>query len=484
MSSPLVVALDAGTSSVRAIAFDATGRTVGEAAQIPYEQRTTPEGGVETEAPFLLELLTRCLDSLAPTLKGEVVAVGFSCFWHSLLGVGRDGKPLTPLFSWADNRAAAWIPTLRAQMDEPTTHARLGCVFHTSYWPAKILWLRDARPDLFACDAADVTWMGFGEWARSQLCGNGNSSLSMASGTGLFDQNRCDWDEEILSHLPLEKSQLPALCDADEPAQLKPEWAARWPQLAKAKWFPALGDGACSNVGSGCANAQKIALNAGTSGALRVVLRDFEDAAPRGLWRYRLDRQRSLVGGALSNAGNVLAWARETLQLPSDWPTRVGEMTPDTHGLTILPFLAGERAPIWNGAARLVVEGASWNTRPETLVRAILEAAALRFAEVGRRLLELAPGAEIVFSGGALEKVPVWQPIVCDALGAPLTQSREHEASARGAALMALEALGLLDDVQNAPFERGAQLEPTHENLAIYGRALERQNALYDKIYG
>jgi gluconokinase len=107
----------------------------------------------------------------------------------------------------------------------------------------------------------------------------------------------------------------------------------------------------------------------------------------------------------------------------------------------------------------------------------------LRFAAIANELLKLAPDAQIVFSGGALEKVPVWQTIVCDAVGAPLTQSLESEASARGAALLALEALGELDDAKNAPFERGAQLEPNAENKAVYERLLEKQNALYAKIY-
>ena len=477
--SSLVLALDIGTSSVRALAFDAAGRKVGGEAQIPYAQTTTPDGGVEIGADFLLDLAARCLDQLVPTLRQPVGAVAISCFWHSLLAVDAHSAPRTAVISWADNRAAAWVSSLRRVLDEGECHARLGCVFHTSYWPAKLLWLRDERPELFQ---KPLRWMGFGEYLGLRWCGEARISLAMASGTGLFNQNQCEWDDAMVGYLPLDCDQLPPF--GAELPPLGSALASRWPQLKGARWFSALGDGACSNIGSGCANEHRIGLNAGTSGALRVVLRDFSGAPPQGLWRYRVDENRSIVGGALSNAGNVLDWARQTFRAPNDWQSQVSQMEPDAHGLTILPFLAGERAPLWNGNARFTLAGAGLDAEPTTILRAVLEGAALRFAAVGKLLLQLAPDAEIVFSGGVLEGVPVWQPMLCDAIGASLVGSREHEASARGAALLALERMGVIADVAKVPFERGETLVPDADNHKIYARALERQNALYGVIYG
>ena len=246
--------------------------------------------------------------------------------------------------------------------------------------------------------------MGFGEYLGLKWCGESRSSLAMASGTGLFDQNAKNWDDEMLAHLPISCEQLPPF-GAELPALL-PDVAARWPQLQNARWFTAIGDGACSNIGSGCADETRIGLNAGTSGAMRVVLRDFSGAPPRGLWRYRVDETRSIVGGALSNAGNVTDWTRRTFRLPDDWQAQIPNMKPGAHGLTILPFLAGERAPLWNGDARFALAGASLDTEPITIMRAVLEGVALRFAAIGKLLLELAPDAQIIFSGGVLEGIP------------------------------------------------------------------------------
>lgn len=541
-----VLALDVGTSSTRAILFDARGAKIGLVAQIEYSQTTTSDGGVETDADALLEHTLACIDQILANATPEkeesalktsnsasttsqatktersnderpndenlsgapILAVACSCFWHSLMAIDADGNALTPLFSWADNRAAPWIPALRATLSEDDAHARTGCVFHTSYWPAKLLWLHHTRPELFV---SSTRWIGFGEYLALKLCGTARASLSMASGTGIFDQNACDWDAQTLKSLPIERENLPLLCDANEPCvALCDEFAARWPLLRDAKWFPALGDGACSNVGSGCTTPTKVALNVGTSGALRVVLNEYSKPAPRGLWRYRLDRKRVLLGGALSNGGSVFAWASKNFNLPADAETQIAKLEPDSHGLTITPFLAGERSPLWNADARFSLEGASLDTTPIEILQACLEAAALRFGVVAQLLfsaiesalsstrtansphqtrsethgeIETEPALQIIASGGALAKSPVWTRIMTDCLGVPLILSHEAEASARGAALMALEACGVIENIDEIGSELGENFAPDAAHHEIYARALTRQNALYQKLY-
>lgn len=480
MASSLVVALDVGTSSARALAFDTFGAQVGALAQIPYAQTTTPDGGVECDALQLLGLVEQCLKQLLQSVGGEVVGIGTSCFMHSLVAVDARGAPASGVFSWADNRSRAHVAVGRELLDEDAARARTGCPFHTSYWPAKLLWLRDTRPELFA---SPLRWMSFGEFLALRWCKQARASFSMASGTGLFNGDTWAWDEEMLSHLPVEVGQLSPLCDADEPLEPTSEFLARFPRLRGAKMFPALGDGACSNIGGGGTDASTFALNAGTSGALRVVLPGFSGAPPRGLWRYRVDRKRALVGGAISNCGNALAWARATFNLPPDWESQVAALAPDSHGLTVLPFLAGERAPLWNPNVHFALAGASLHTSPVQIMRAVMEAAALRYRVLDQLLRPLSPQAQIVFSGGALEHVPAWQTIVADAIGQSLCASKEAEASARGAALLALEALGLVPDVASVSFERGEVLHPDPANTALYERALKRQNNLEAKLY-
>src|SRR5205809_613053 len=142
----------------------------------------------------------------------------------------------------------------------------------------------------------------------------------------------CAWDREVLDAIGLDPARLSPLGDtADAVAGLCPEWAARWPALAAVPWFPALGDGGCSNVGSGCVSPRRIALMVGTSGAIRVVGGTPDAPVVPGLWCYRVDSRWPLLGGALSEGGNLVAWMRATLQLDAlpDLEAEVAAMPPD-----------------------------------------------------------------------------------------------------------------------------------------------------------
>ncbi len=266
---------------------------------------------------------------------------------------------------------------------------------------------------------------------------------------------------------------------------LRPEFATRWPALATIPWFPASGDGATANIGSGCASPQRVALTVGTSSALRTVVTDDIDCLPSGLWCYRVDQRRSLPGGALTEGGMVFAWMNEVLRL-ADRATveqALATMRPDDHGLTVLPFLAGERSPGWAGDARATLHGLTLSTTSMHILRAGLEAVAFRIALVYEQIRSLLPDdPEIVASGGAVLSSPAWLQIMADVLQRPIIASSVQEASARGAALLALEALGIYDDVGDAPDLFGAIYQPNSQNSAVYKNAIARQQHLYDML--
>jgi gluconokinase len=387
------------------------------------------------------------------------------------------------VFTWADTRAAEAAKELRERLDEAAVHRRTGCVLHSSYPTAKLLWLCRSFPEAFE---DSERFLSPGEYLHLRLFGEARAGTSMASGTGLLDQNRKVWDEELLDALPIGEEQLSPI--SDEPSWgLRKEWARRWPALEDVPWFPAVGDGACSNVGSGCTGRERMALMVGTSGALRVLWRADSARVPEGLWCYRSDAKRFVAGGALSDGGNLVEWLRKTLRLPGEEETEIllAGMEPDAHGLTFLPLLAGERGPGWADEANGTVAGLSMVTRPVEILRAAMEAVALRFALIAHRLDEAFPersgGREIIATGGGLLGSPAWTQIAADALGRPITASAVPEASGRGAALLALEALGgpAIEEVE-APL--GEVHQPDLARHAVYGEALNRQRKLYDAV--
>ena len=214
---PLILTIDAGSSSVRATIHDHGARAVaGLEARRPYQFATTSDGGVEVGADSLFKLVVEAIDEVLARTGSRcsgIAAVAMSTFWHNLMGVDAKGRALTPVYSWADTRSAGAAEQLRSQVDESRYHARTGCPLHPSYLPAKLLWLYRSRPD---CFRRSTRWMSFGEYAYLKLFGVDRCSLSMASGTGLLDQDRLDWDEGILQVLPLERNQLSALIDLDD----------------------------------------------------------------------------------------------------------------------------------------------------------------------------------------------------------------------------------------------------------------------------
>ncbi len=205
-------------------------------------------------------------------------------------------------------------------------------------------------------------WLSFPEYLSEKLFGRARSSTSMLSATGLWNQNKNDYDADTLAALPIGREQLPDPATFDEP---QTDLATQnWPAFRGAKWFPALGDGACNNLGSGCISRERASLMVGTTGAMRLVVEAPSIEIPRGLWCYRVDSKRFVIGGALSNGGEVFAWAKRTLQLPKDQEARLEAAVPGSHLLTVLPFFSGERTPYWRGDLRAAITGLSFSTEP------------------------------------------------------------------------------------------------------------------------
>jgi gluconokinase len=301
----------------------------------------------------------------------------------------------------------------------------------------------------------------------------------MASGTGLLDIHTCTWYAPLLDCLQLEPTHLGTLASLRETAM-----ATRWPALSSVPWVPAVGDGACSNLGAGCASPDRVALMIGTSGAERAVWSPTADfQVPWGLWCYRVDERRLVLGGALNDGGSLLDWLRNSLTLPERRMAEasVAAMEPDSHGLTVLPFWGGERNPGWADDARGAIVGLRLGTAPVAILRACMEAVALRFATMDSLLIAAVPEArEVIATGGALLHSPAWMQIVADALGRPVLASAEPEASSRGAALLGLEAVGALaQPIEQLPPATTARFEPNSQHTERYRRAAERQRTLY-----
>ena len=290
-------ALDIGTSSVRALLFDSEARQVpGVEVHLPYQPNVARDGTYETDPGRLLGLVSTAVDGLlheaGARRRKRILAVGVSTFWHGLLAADESGRPLTPLYLWADTRSWRQSDELGGKLDADAVHQRTGCRIHPTYWPAKLLWLKATQPALWR---RRPRWLSFWDLVHQRLFGMPLTGVSMASGTGLLELADCRWDAGLLSLLDVGEDQLAVLGEAGQ--GLQPQFAVRWPDLKSVPWVCAAGDGALANLGSNCVDPSQRALTVGTSGALRVLYRGLPDRVPDGLWCYRLDRERVVVGG-------------------------------------------------------------------------------------------------------------------------------------------------------------------------------------------
>jgi gluconokinase len=439
-----VLAIDVGTSSVRAQVFDS------EATEHEPAQRKYPD---ENDPARIAALVREAVDEA--TAGESYDAVGGSCFGHSLLALDERGRPLTPILGWRDTRSADAADWLTRRVDTAAVHARTGCQIHTSYWPAKLAWLAQAEPDVFRSAQRFVSFCDF--LYEDALGKEVPASLSMASATGLLELHARAWDGELLNILGVEPERLPAIRDE-----------------AVEGWYPALLDGACSNLGTGCVTRERAALMVGTSGAFRTIY-ETAQAEPRpGLFLHWVDEHRVVEGGSLSDGGSLVHWLGKTLQ---DADGSLADRDPGSHGLTFLALLGGERSPGWHQHAKGAVEGLTFATTPLDIRQAALESVGFTFAWVA----ELMPEVEdVVATGGALLRDRDWLQIMADALGRPLTASAVKEASLRGAAVHALERLG----DSPPPGALGDVVEPRLERADAYRAARDRHRALYEAAIG
>jgi gluconokinase len=486
-----VLAIDVGTTLCKAQCFAVDGRPLGP--RLDAQTPVGPDGRADALdlAGTVEDIVDQFCSAVPRTVEKKPVLVAgcaLTCSWHGLAGLEADGTPCTRVSTWMDRSAAEEALELRRLVaDEGAVHQRTGCRLHPSYIPARLLRIKRRHAETWRRVSS---WVSLGEFLQTRWCGPAvPSSLSMASASGLWDARGGLWDGELCGLLELPGSALPPV--SDEWRRLSPTYRRRWPALAEALWTPALGDGACSVVGSTATAdgpaprrlstpAYSAAVSLGTSAAARLLVepeRRLAQPLHPALFAYALDESRAVVGVARSNALNLVRWAERTLQLPSlaedeDLVTHLlRERVPGSSGLIASSALAGERSPDWPVDGRGRIDGLSLASGPLDIAQSLLEDAVIGLVQAVAELERWTAGPlEPVFSGGGARS-PGWQQLMADAFGRPVAISNIADTSLRGAALVCLERLGLLEATNDRrPGFR--MIEPDPVRAAAFARVV------------
>ncbi len=467
-----ILIMDVGSSSVRALIATSENalRTIALAKRdYQFDTHST------IDASQLRQWVEDCIDEVLqhPAIP-RIHAVGMATFVGNLLGVDEDNHPTTPILTYADNRSHESAQVLSAQVDVPAVHARTGCRVHTAYHSAKLHWLNQTMPDVVQ---KTVCWLDFATYCYRIWFGRDvPCSYSIASWSGLLNRESLIWDDEWLSHLGLSDQYLPILADYnDTQSGLSAPYAYRWSALRDVPFYLAVGDGAGANIGSGGVASDRPVVTVGTTAALRIVTDQPPDLHP-ALWSYRVDNYRHLVGGSTNEGGNVFVWAKNTFALSTDDINHaLSKCEPASHGLTVLPLLAGERSPNYHESATGTIHGLTLQTTPIQIIHALLEGVGLRL----RLILDAlnTPSDFILAGGGALYHSEAWSQILADCLDRPLYLISEREVTALG-------VYQLIEAPKTSIQPRyEKQFFPRKQYQQRYDHLLEQQQALYNSLY-
>lgn len=483
MKLPYSLALDIGTSSVRAAIYDSSAHVLpATLVRNARHSSSAPDAASSISVEQVFSQVIQVIDDVLKkfsTITGDISYLAISSFWHSLMGVDKNGAPTTELFTWFETRPAKYIRILRSELNEKAVRNRTGCYFHSSYWTAKLLWLRRKRPKRFQKTAR---WISFSDYIAFKLFGEMKTSVSMASGTGIFNIRKNVWDSELLNYLQISEEILPSVIESDhETFKLNEEYSERWRLLKNTSCFLAIGDGAANNIGSGCVTKEKASLMIGASSAMRVAFEgSVPNEIPKGLWCYRIDRKQIIIGGALSDGGGLYKWLKENLRLRdnNDFIEReIGKRKPDGHGLTFLPFFAGERSTGYHEFLSGAILGIKTSTDAVDIVQAAFESIGYQFTRIYNSLNKFTEIKQIIASGGALRKSDVWTQILCDVIKNDINLPNIEEASSRGAVFMGLKAVGKIEDLTKVP--KGKTFKFNAKNSKLYRTAKLRHIKFY-----
>ncbi|MBS1602151.1 MAG: gluconokinase [Bacteroidetes bacterium] len=481
-----IIGIDIGTTNTKAVALTDEGEVLGSASA-SYPVFSAGEGQHELDPEQLLEAVLAALREVRRQTSGVagLAGISLSCAMHSLIAVDMEGVPLTRAITWADLRPAPYAKALRESAAGRRIYQRTGTPVHAMSPLCKLIWLKAAEPAVVARAARYISIKEYIWW---RLFGEYKLDLSLASATGLLDIRSCGWYPEALSVAEIDAGQLSELVPCTYTATgLSKEFEG----LGLPSGLPFVigaSDGCLANLGSGAIRPGETALTIGTSGAVRMTAPAPEYDVRQRIFSYILTSRHYVCGGATNNGGNVLQWYSNSV-LKKDGEIGFLErearaVAPGCDGLVFLPYLRGERAPVWDADAKGVFFGVRSVHEQRHFIRSILEAVCYSLYQVGASLEETLGPIEHIFASGGFTQSKLWLQLVADVFMRRVYVTGTADASAMGAAMMGFYALGVVPDLEDTVkmVKVVETYEPDGARHAIYMKNFKIFGELYSRL--
>ncbi|UXV42028.1 gluconokinase [Staphylococcus simulans] len=455
-----MIGVDIGTTSTKAVLYDENGQYLLK-HNIGYDMQT-PDVDTSEENP------DEIFDAVLMTIKAviregkvgpdDVKLIAFSAQMHSLIAMGNEQKPLTQSITWADNRASRHAEEIRQQHHGHEIYKRTGTPIHPMSPLSKIYWLKDEHPEIYQ---QATKYIDIKSYVLYQLYGRYVMDHSIASATGMMDLETLTWDKPALDLLGITPEQLPELVPTTYILKgMKQRYATLLGLNKETPVVIGASDGVLSNLGVNSFKKGEVAVTIGTSGAIRTVIDHPRTDEKERIFCYVLDEGQYVIGGPVNNGGIILRWLRDELLAsevetakrlgvdPYDVLTKIASrVEPGAKGLIFHPYLAGERAPLWNADARGSYFGLTLSHQKEHMIRAALEGILYNLYTVYLALIEMMGETPTAIKAtGGFAKSEMWRQMMSDIFDTDLIVPESYESSCLGACVLGLKALGVIED--------------------------------------
>jgi gluconokinase len=484
---PYVIGIDLGTGSAKAIAMNPSGEVI-DVAQVAYPT-LQPHPGYQEQAPELIwQAFIKCISRITTRLAAPPRAVCLSSAMHSVIPVDEKGDPLMNMIIWADNRSAAVATAIHQSPEGRSLYEDSGTPIHAMTPLCKIRWLSQHEEKIFQRTSKFIS---IKEYVWFRLFDRYEVDYSIASATGLMNIQALTWNTPSLEVASIRASQLSTLVNSSHSSTCVDDVLCR--QLgvtANTSFIIGASDGCLANVGSFATEDGYMALTIGTSGAVRVTRKKPMLNFKAMTFNYRLDESTYVCGGPINNGGVALKWYAENLlskKLDSteDYTALLEDLKktePGAGGLTFLPYILGERAPVWNSHASGVFFGMRGHHQQAHFTRAVIEGISTSLYDIAHNMIEAGLDIRQIHVSGGFVHSEQWLQLLTDLFGKKVCLVNTADASAVGAGFLALKHAGFIADYQELRPRQIKEFLPDTRNIAAYRDLFLRYRKIYAHV--
>lgn len=484
---PQFIAIDLGTTNCKAVVIDEFCNVIHTnkiAVNSILEDDGTHEQNAEQIFQAVIKLLQQYLHSAD---KNKIACVSFSAAMHSFMAVDKNGKPLMNAMTWADTRSKKYAVELRNSEQGKNIYQQTGTPIHAMSPLCKLLWLKNEKPQIFN---AAHKFISIKEYIYSRLFNKYIIDEGIACSTGLYNIYNNKWNESSLQLTGIDASKLSVVVATTHyETELLPEIKQQLNLIQNIPFVMGGNDGCLANFGCGALSKDTAVLTLGTSGAVRLTIAKPQPKELNGLFRYILTKDVYVTGGPINNGGIVLEWfANNFLNLVLEQDnnfTNVMQLAARSaatcEGLMFLPYLLGERAPVWDENACGIFYNLKMNHEKKHLTRAVIEGISFSLLQILNNIEQQNNTVDAVYVSGFVTNSDFWMQLLADMFGKKIILNEVADASAVGAALIGMYATGFIKDVHEVKsfMKTDKVFVPNKANHVLYQQHFEQYKKLY-----